>query len=146
MNKTKLLLIDDDAGFLEELSPALRYHGYALTICTDSAHAADQARQTEPDAVLLDIKMGDKSGFKVAQEIREQPGRAAIPIIGMTGAFKSRETIKLINQFGFDDCLYKPFFPADAIAKVEAALKHGGEAATMKDDLDEYFNKDAATE
>jgi two-component system phosphate regulon response regulator PhoB len=144
MDKRKLLLIDDDAEFLAELSPALRFHGYELDVCTNSEQAAAKAMQVCPDAILLDIKMGDKSGFKVAQEIRAQPGRAAIPIIGMTGAFKDRGTIKLINQFGFDDCLYKPFFPMDAIAKIEAALAHNGGASGMERDLGEHSDKGAA--
>ncbi|HTY08839.1 MAG TPA: response regulator, partial [Candidatus Edwardsbacteria bacterium] len=85
MAKTRVLIIDDDRELAGELQGALLFKGYDADCCTDERQARLRARLFKPDVILLDLRMPVKSGFKVAQELRDGGDAAGIPIIGMTG-------------------------------------------------------------
>lgn len=120
MNK-KVMIVDDDKEFLEELKEMLELSGYDLVIVNDATCALDIACKKKPDIVLLDLKMPGKNGFQVADELRHSQELMHTPIIAMTGFFQD-EYVPLINTLGIKKCLKKPFNPLDVIAQIEEAL------------------------
>jgi two-component system response regulator AdeR len=120
MNK-KVLVIDDDKEFLEEIKETLALSGYDVVEVNDPVLAIDVATKINPDVVLLDLKMPGKSGFQVADELKHFSALTNIPIIIMTGYFKD-DYLPLLNICGIKKCLKKPFHPLDIIAQIETVL------------------------
>jgi two-component system, NarL family, nitrate/nitrite response regulator NarL len=78
----RCLIVDDNAAFLETLRKVLE--GRELTVVGDAATAAEALQRTEelrPDLVLLDIDLGDDSGFDVARRLADHAGPEAPKLI-----------------------------------------------------------------
>ena len=119
----KILLVDDDKEFLEELKEMLALTGYKVMGVADSVAAVNAARVTKPDAILLDLRMQAMSGFEVADKLKSFPETSRIPIIAMTGFYTLKEHAWLMNFCGIKRCIKKPFNPLDVIAEIEQAIK-----------------------
>lgn len=116
MTRTKLLIVDDDEDFLGELKESLTLEGYDVASFTDGNSALKAAPDLQPDLVVTDLKMRGKSGFQVAEELRQTETTKNIPIIAMTGFYTKTEHEKLMKICGIDVCLIKPF-TADVIKR-----------------------------
>jgi len=123
MSKVKVMLVDDDREFLEELKQTLDLNGYEVIGVSDSTLAQEKANNTKPDVIVLDLKMEDMSGFEVAEELKHSSNTMQIPIIGITGFFKEDEHIPLLNICGIKKCITKPFSPKELITAIESVLK-----------------------
>jgi len=119
--KKKIMIVDDEKEFLEELREILEASGYDLIAVNDAGKAVEVARQIKPIVVLLDLKMPKKSGFQLANELRYFSGLERVPIIAMS-AFYKQEYHSLMQLCGIRRCLAKPFQPLDVIAEIEGAL------------------------
>jgi len=119
--KTVIMLVDDDALFLEELSEILRSGDYETVEVRDPRKAVEMAQRVRPDLILLDLKMPGQSGFEVAFDLKDEPALAFIPIIAMSGLPDQKHSVYLelsqVRKF-----LAKPFNPLDLIWAVEDAL------------------------
>lgn len=120
MNK-KIMIVDDDKEFLEELRETLVLSGYDLVAVNDATMALDLANSARPDVILLDLKMPQKSGFQVADELRHLSDVSHVPIIAMSAYLKD-DYASLLNICGIKKCLKKPFNPLDVIAQIEQVL------------------------
>ena len=119
MSKKKIMIVDDDREFLEELTETLALSGYDTEAFSDGASALKMAHKIKPDVILLDLNMKEKSGFEVADELKYGSRTAHIPIIAMTAFYTGKEHALLMHMYGITTCLLKPFSPADLIAKIE---------------------------
>ena len=85
----RVLLVDDDEGFLLAAGRLLEAAGYdvarALSADEARAHLADQ----RPDLILLDVIMPGKDGFAFADEVAKDQGLADIPIVLVTAVAES---------------------------------------------------------
>lgn len=123
MPKKKIMVIDDNKEFLEELQELLNLTGYDTAAFTNGTSALRMVSKIKPDVILLDLKLGKKSGFHVASELKRFRKTANIPIIGMTGFYVEKEHAKRMNTVGVKTFLIKPFDSSEAIAKIKAVLK-----------------------
>lgn len=123
MSKGKVMVVDDDVDFLGELRQTLDQSGYEVIQVHDPTQVHEMASNTEPDVILLDLKMRSMNGFEVAEELRHFSLTDQIPIIAMTGYFTEEEHRSLMNICGIKRCLNKPFNPLDVIEAIEMALK-----------------------
>lgn len=119
----KVMIIDDDQEFLEELKEMLVMSGYETTGFSSSTFALEKLPDINPDVILLDLKMDEKSGFAIADELTHVPETANIPIVAMTGIYTEEEYRKLMNVCGFKGAIIKPFRPLDVIARIEDVSK-----------------------
>ncbi|HTF49666.1 MAG TPA: response regulator [Pseudonocardia sp.] len=76
----RCLLVDDDAHFLESAMTLLQREGLQVDTASSGAQAAQRIGELRPDLVLLDIRLGEESGFTVARELH-----AAWPTEGPPG-------------------------------------------------------------
>ncbi len=120
MNK-KVMIVDDDKEFLEELNETLSLSGYDMVAVNDSDSVLGLLKQIKPDVIVLDLKMPKKSGFQLADEIKHLQDMSHVPIIAMTGFLKD-DYIPLLSVCGIVKCLKKPFNPLDIIGYIEEAL------------------------
>lgn len=123
MDKARVMVVDDNKDFLQELEEILSLSGYDVVASSDALSALETACKAKPDIVLLDLKMSGKSGFRLAEEIKHFPELKNIPIIGMTGHFIDVEYSLLVHLSGMKKCLIKPFLPLDLINQIEALLR-----------------------
>ncbi|MDD5347124.1 MAG: response regulator [Candidatus Omnitrophica bacterium] len=118
--RKKVMIVDDDAEFLEELCEMLDTSGYAVIPVREPRRAIDMADSAKPDVILLDLKMKQLSGFQIADGLSRLTGTVGIPVIAMTGFFTEHEHISLMNICGFRRCIVKPFAATDIINAIEA--------------------------
>jgi CheY-like chemotaxis protein len=115
----RILIIDDDKEFSEELQEMLTLCGYEATALNESAKAVDVARALKPNIILLDLKMKETDGFQVNERLKQFPETEEIPVIVMTGYFTRLEHSRLMDMCGIKACLKKPFNKVDIIARIE---------------------------
>ena len=125
MVRKRVLVIDDDEEFLEELKELLAQTGYEVSDISDSSIALKVARETRPDVILLDLRMRRTSGFEIADGLKRFLETERIPVIAMTGFYTMKEHSWLMNFCGIKKCLKKPFNPLDVIAEIELAMGEG---------------------
>lgn len=121
MNPYRILVVDDEEDLCEILQFNLETDGYHV----DVAYSAEEALKknlTDYHLLLLDVMMGEISGFKMARMLRDNPKTAGIPIIFLTA--KDTENDKLTGfNIGADDYISKPFSIREVIARVKAVLR-----------------------
>jgi CheY-like chemotaxis protein len=81
----KILIIDDDPDAIGFLECVLKDHGYESIHSLSSVTALDMARAQNPDLILLDLFMPEKSGIRLFREIREDPELGHIPVVVVSG-------------------------------------------------------------
>lgn len=120
MNR-KVMIVDDDKEFLDELEDILKQSGYDMVAVNNAESAIEIASQAKPDVILLDLKMPNKSGFQIASELKYVSGLQSVPVIAMT-AFLKDVYVPLLDICGIKTYLKKPFNPLDVIAQIESVL------------------------
>ena len=128
MAEKKVLIVDDDKEFLDELKETLALTGYDVTGISDGMSAVKAARAGKPDIIVLDLRMHAMSGFEVADKLKGLPETSGIPVIAMTGYYTLKEHGWLMNFCGIRRCLKKPFSPLDVIAEIENVLKESNQS------------------
>jgi len=68
----KIMIIDDDNEFLEEISEVLIKCGYDVSIISDSTQALSKTLKSKPDTILLDLKMKKLDGFEIANNFKKE--------------------------------------------------------------------------
>ena len=119
----KILIIDDDKEFLEEIQELLTLTGYQIHVSSDGENALSLVRTLKPDIIFLDLKMSPKSGFQVADELRNALGMKDTAVIAMTGFFTEKEHTLLMKMCGIRTCIIKPVKPLDLISKIEFEIE-----------------------
>ncbi len=117
----KILVVDDEEDLCEILRFNLKNEGFDIT----TANSAEEAlRLNLPDfkLILLDVMMGEISGFKMAAMLKERPETAHIPIIFITAKDTVDDTCTGFS-IGADDYISKPFSIREVILRVKAVLR-----------------------
>lgn len=115
----KILVVDDDREFLEEVTELLTLSGYEVATAFDGESTLEQVLIFKPSIIFLDLKMTPKSGFQIADELINTLGLKDTRIIAMTGFFTAKEHLTLMNLCGVKKCILKPIKPLDFIANIE---------------------------
>lgn len=121
MNDKRILVVDDEEDLCEILKFNLEMEGYAA----DTANSAEEALAMNLgsyDLLLLDVMMGEISGFRLASMLKEQPETASIPIIFITARDTENDTVTGFN-LGADDYIAKPFAIREVLARVKAVIR-----------------------
>ena len=121
MNSYRILVVDDEEDLCEILQFNLETEGYQV----DVAYSAEEALKKDMNnysLLLLDVMMGEISGFRLARILSENPKTATIPIIFLTA--KDSETDRLTGfNIGADDYISKPFSIREVLARVKAVIR-----------------------
>jgi len=79
--KKRILLADDDESVRRMVARVLEGAGYAVIMAGNAAEAVSRFRSSQPDLVLLDLKMPDKDGWSVFEDISAVDPLAPVVII-----------------------------------------------------------------
>ena len=121
MNKYRILVVDDEESLCEILKFNLEKEGYSVTTAL-SAEEALALNLADYDLMILDIMMGELSGFGLARILRKRPETAETPIIFCTALDSEADKIKGLD-IGADDYISKPFSLAEVMARVRSVLR-----------------------
>lgn len=119
---SSILIIDDEALFLESTAATLRRRGFATYEALNGRLGAELARRHLPDLVLCDINMQPMDGYQTLDSLRREPATADIPFIFMTG-MGDTETLRKSMDRGADDFLPKPFTVPQLYNAVDTRLR-----------------------
>lgn len=120
--KPRVLLADDQTELLMLMKEMVEYAGFDVTIAGDGVEAMTAVFETNPDIIVLDYNMPRKDGLAVAQELKNNPLFAHIPIIIVTGIGEKSTKLKGLTM-GIDDYLIKPVDTDELIARIRMILK-----------------------
>ena len=127
---TKILIVEDDETLSELLQFNLEIEGYKA----DVAHSAEQALTYELaqyNLILLDVMMGEMSGFAFAKQLKGKPETAEIPIIFCTARDNEDDMIRGL-AIGADDYIYKPYTVRNVLARIDTVLRRSTKAGASE--------------
>ena len=117
----KILVVDDELDICEILQYNLETEGFEV-MTVNSAEEALELPLHEFALILLDVMMGEMSGFQMARKIKDNPVTAEIPIIFITALEGEDNLVKGLN-IGADDYIAKPLSMKEVKARVRAVLR-----------------------
>jgi len=121
MSPYRILVVDDEEDLCEILQFNLEIEGYLV----DVAYSAEEALKKDLSVynlLLLDVMMGEISGFRMARTVRESARTEHIPIVFLTA--KDSENDRLTGfSLGADDYINKPFSIREVMARIKAVIR-----------------------
>lgn len=124
-NKYRILVVDDEQDLCEILKFNLETEGYVV----ETANSAEEAMTMDISSfnlLLLDVMMGEMSGFAMAKKLKENPTTANIPIIFLTARDTENDTVTGFN-LGADDYISKPFSIREVLVRIRAVIRRTNE-------------------
>ena len=125
-NKYRILVVDDEQDLCEILKFNLETEGYVV----ETANSAEEAMTMDISSfnlLLLDVMMGEMSGFAMAKKLKENPMTASIPIIFLTARDTENDTVTGFN-LGADDYISKPFSIREVLVRIRAVIRRTKES------------------
>ena len=119
MNKTLILVVEDDTPVHNLITTTLKTHDYKYISAKNGAGAIMEASTHNPDIVLLDLGLPDIDGVEVIEKIRSWSN---MPIIVISARSEDSDKIEALDA-GADDYLTKPFSMEELLLRIEAILR-----------------------
>ncbi len=125
--KARILLIDDDADFVESTKTVLESKPYEVIVAVNGEDGLSKARKEKPDLILLDVIMPVKDGFTAAEQLKKDPKLANIPVLMLTSFATKGSGTGIPRSRGStleaEDYIDKPVSPQDLLKIVARHLK-----------------------
>ena len=123
MDLQRVLHVDDDPDIREVAVMALEMlGGFTVATCDSGAKAVETALSFAPDVILLDMMMPGMDGPATLNELRKNPGTAAIPVIFMTAKVQAHEVGGYL-ALGAAGVIAKPFDPTALSGQIKDILR-----------------------
>lgn len=120
MDKTKILVVDDESRMRKLVKDFLVRQGYTVLEAADGMEAMDYFYEDKDIAlIILDVMMPKMDGWQVCREIRMH---SKVPIIMLTARSEERDELQGFD-LGVDEYISKPFSPKILVARVEAIFR-----------------------
>ena len=136
MEKTKILIVDDEKHIAELISLYLTKEGFETREVYDGRKAMDEFYSFKPELVLLDLMLPGVDGYQICTTIRKN---SDVPIIMLTARSDTFDKV-LGLEMGADDYIVKPFEPKEMVARVKAVLRRYEKSETKEDDKTVSFD------
>lgn len=130
--RARILVIDDEESICDILQYNLTKEGYEV----DTAYSAEEALELDLakyQLFIVDIMMGDLSGFDFAKRLRNVTATEFTPIIFCSALNEEDEKVMGLN-IGADDYVTKPFSISELVARVRAVLRRTAAQAQQAED------------
>ena len=126
MDKTKILIADDEPVNLEFFEVTLSKLGFDVYQATDGYETLEKVKEVKPDLIILDNIMPNLSGWKVTSLLKENEEYREyrdIPIIMLSAMDKVRDKVEGF-ELGVEDYITEPFNFSEVYARIRAVLKN----------------------
>lgn len=123
----QIFLVEDDREIARNLSLLLKAEGFSVVHAKTRGEAEEKISGQRFDLALLDISLPDGNGYAVCTRIRETQD---IPVIFLTASGDEDSVVTGLNM-GAEDYITKPFRPRELVARIRAALRKSGYAASV---------------
>jgi two-component system OmpR family response regulator len=121
MVKSKILVVDDEAGVREMLIDSLNMQGYQVSGAVDGQAALREIHDGDFDLVITDVNMPKVNGFELLERMRTMGNETPVILLTARG---DRADVALGFRAGADDYVTKPFGLEELMLRVAARLKH----------------------
>ena len=122
MNKTKILVIEDETDVRELITYNLAANGFDTDCAGDGQKGFEKAANGNFDVVILDLMLPKLDGFTVCRKLRANPSTTNLPVIMLTARGEESDIVMGLES-GADDYITKPFSPKILIARINAVLR-----------------------
>jgi two-component system alkaline phosphatase synthesis response regulator PhoP len=120
----KILVAEDEPDIRELLAFTLKYGGFDVVTAANGLEAVEQAKDSKPDMILLDVRMPRMTGYEACKVLKEKPETAGIPIVFLSAKGQEAEVDRGIEA-GAIDYILKPFAPDTLITHIKKLLDSG---------------------
>ena len=127
MSSPTILVVEDEASFVDALQIGLTREGFHVEVATDGIEAITRFEQVDPDLVLLDVMLPRASGIDVCRQLRQT---SSVPIIMVTAKSSEIDTVVGL-EVGADDYVSKPYRLRELVARMRAVLRRAPEPALV---------------
>ena len=113
----RILIIEDEPNIVEALRYILSRDGYVVDTHSDGSTAIETIEKRNPDVVILDAMLPNRSGFEILRDLRAAIPTAELPVLMLTarGQKKDRE---LAERYGASQFMTKPYSNSEVLACV----------------------------
>ncbi len=115
-----VLIVDDDPAICS-LAAGILSKSFRVESCNSAAETPQRVKTLMPDLVLLDINLGEMTGFDVLRLLREEPETSQVPIMFITGESDEDAEIKGF-RVGAADFVRKPFLPEALLQRAQRII------------------------
>jgi DNA-binding response OmpR family regulator len=149
MNKTKVLVVEDDPNICKLIGDYMNAHGYDVTPVNDGPEALDYIRQRGlPHIALVDLALPTMHGFELSSKLKAM---ADVPIIFVTSTSDTDTIVQGLKRYA-EDFIVKPFELRELEARVQAVLaggtrddrKHQGQGESPQNQAGRYLWQDSS--
>jgi DNA-binding response OmpR family regulator len=129
----RVLVVDDEAPIRLLCRVNLEAEGMEVLEAGDGPSGLEAARREQPDVVLLDVMMPGLDGWRVAEELLEDPETSGIPIVFLTARAELRDRARGLDLGGLD-YVTKPFNPVELAPLIREVIARveGGEREELR--------------
>ncbi|QLD13168.1 response regulator transcription factor [Microbacterium oleivorans] len=121
----RVLVVDDEQMLTDLLSMALKMEGWEVRSAASGFEALSEARDFDPDAMVLDIMMPDLDGMSVLQRLRQSGDD--VPVLFLTAKDSVSDRVAGLTAGG-DDYVTKPFSLEEVVARLRGLMRRAGTA------------------
>ena len=118
----RILLAEDDLAIAKTLSAYLGGEGFSVDAASTEPEALERLG-AQPDLALLDIVLGEGSGYAVCRAAKQR----GIPVIFLTASGDEGSVVRGLDM-GADDYIAKPFRPRELLSRIRSVLRRSGKA------------------
>jgi DNA-binding response OmpR family regulator len=124
--KQKILIVEDDLDVADMLNAYFQVQGYEVFTVNWGEDGVRACQTSQPDLIILDIRLPDIDGFEVARRLRSTRKTQNIPIIFLT---EKREKVDQLEglEIGADDYITKPFDVQELRLRIRNSLRRAGQ-------------------
>jgi DNA-binding response OmpR family regulator len=127
MDKTQILLVEDDETTAAFLVDNLVADGFHVAVATGSAEGIRQIEVRHPALVLLDLSLDDGNGLDLLDRVRASDGMASridpeLPIVVVSGRGSEADRVRSFER-GADDHVVKPIAYSELLGRIRAVLR-----------------------
>jgi DNA-binding response OmpR family regulator len=117
----KILIVEDDSAIVELVSLCLRvsWPDSRILFTGLAQEGTELAERENPDLIILDLGLPDKSGLELLKEVR---GHSNVPIIILTVRDEESDVVRGL-ELGADDYITKPFRQMEFVSRAKALLR-----------------------
>jgi DNA-binding NarL/FixJ family response regulator len=122
----RIIVIEDEHILRSNICEILKMNGYHVIEAQNGAQGFMYIQSLIPDLILCDIKMPERDGIWVLEEVRKDPKLSKIPFIFLTAKISPKDVREGMG-LGADDYITKPFISSELIRAIESRINRVSE-------------------